>query len=73
MSQWQEVGLPGNVYCMCSVSLFGMMDNVHKDIAPVDLTGQVRLARHELGTILAGALKGDDDFCTKRLHACSQA
>ena len=45
-----------------------MVHNVHKDIAPVDLTGEVGLAGHELGPVLTGALKGHNNLCAQCLQ-----
>ena len=46
-----------------------MMHDIHKDIAPVDLAGEVGLAGHELGTVLTCALKGHNDLCPQCLRA----
>lgn len=53
---------------MLGVPMLGMVYDLHKDIAPVDLTGQVRLPGLELCSTLTGALKGHYHLSTQGLH-----
>lgn len=53
---------------MLGFPMLGVVYDLHKDIAPVDLAGQVRLPGLELCSALTGAFKGHYHLSTQGLH-----
>lgn len=68
---------PGQIDAVLHAPRLRLLYDVDKNAAPVDLTGQVGLARHERVTQLTLAIKGHHNLSTERLQgltcvACGQ-